>query len=89
MNPSNVCVVKVFGRIGVCVHTSVRWGLTCAGHGAGVGLGAVEAPLTHTLGGLVLVGVTVRGALYTVGIHCRGLVEPRAACCNTKHTTQR
>lgn len=63
--------------------------LTCAGHGAGVGLGAVEAPLAHTLGGLVLVGVAVRGALHAVGVHGRGLVEARAASCETPKRTTR
>lgn len=76
------CVLVTVGKYACSVvHEGL---LTRAGHGAGVSLSAVEAPLTHTLGGLVLVRVAVRRALHAVRIHGRGLVEARAAGCRKK-----
>lgn len=55
--------------------------LTCAGHGARVGLGPVEALLAAALLGLFLRRRAVRRTLGAVGVRGRRLVGARAARC--------
>lgn len=63
----------------ICNNAHVHVSLTCAGHGAGVRLSAVEAFLTDALGGLLLRGRAVRRAFGAVGVRGRGLVGTRSA----------
>lgn len=56
--------------------------LTCAGHGARIGLGTVETFLTDALHGLFLWRRAVWRTLGAVGICGRRFVGARAACCS-------
>lgn len=56
--------------------------LTCAGHGARVGLGTVETSLAGALLGLFLWRRAVRRTLGAVGICGRRFVGAGAACCS-------
>lgn len=82
---SNCMTVFVANKIMcTCLHffffLPVFVSLTCAGHGARVGLGTVETFLTNTLDGLFLRGRAVGRTFSAVGIRGWSFVGTRSAC---------
>ena len=71
--------MTVFVANDMCMCLPAFASLTCAGHGAWVGLGAVESLLADALDGLLLRGRAVWGTFGAVGVCGRGFVGAGSA----------